>query len=156
MATMQGRGLHIQHPRRCQRDVSYPLRCVVERSDQPRYWQVQLGAQKGEELRFRCQMPGFWVRKTTEGSRIMHPALPVLAAWRGSWGEDSRGGDGKSISLYGAAICVVRGCEERPVNRWMCNRHAQQRAAGIIDEEGNQSPSCGSLVRRSCEVEGGL
>lgn len=34
------------------------------------------------------------------------------------------------------ALCCVPDCRKRPVNRWMCSTHAQQRAAGIIDAAG--------------------
>ena len=45
---------------------------------------------------------------------------------------------GKSVESYGTGQCKVPGCGDRPYNRWMCRKHAQQRDAGIINETGEQ------------------
>jgi len=50
---------------------------------------------------------------------------------------DDRGYE-RSAYSYDRERCLVPDCDERPVNRWMCSKHAQQREAGIIDEEGNE------------------
>lgn len=39
---------------------------------------------------------------------------------------------------YASVTCLLAGCADRPVSHRMCSRHAQQRAAGIIDADGKQ------------------
>jgi hypothetical protein len=45
----------------------------------------------------------------------------------------------KVVAAYEeGATCIVEGCAQRPINKHMCSKHAQQRAAGILDAEGNK------------------
>ena len=45
----------------------------------------------------------------------------------------------RAVAEYHAtAVCLMPACGKRPVNNWMCNKHAMQRDAGIISAQGEQ------------------
>ena len=116
----------------------------------------RLDWETGEELRplmrvpsygegARCRAEGCLRRPRADGMCPMHyqrvrqhPELPATETLV----------RGQKPLYTDTARCIVVGCDQRPVNRWMCSKHAQQRMAGIIDEQGNQLRALQTRGRR--------
>lgn len=84
-----------------------------------------------------CKVPTCTKTATSKGLCLTHYAASrrgALDAETGQWLREP-----KRISSYSAdSICLVQDCSTKPRSRGMCEKHAQQREAGIIDENGNQ------------------